>query len=476
MSAFVSLLGGKLESCCADVATRKALDGKGAVALFFSAQWCAPCLDFSQKLAQWYKEGLKAKGLEVVFVSSDSNESMFRDQLDEMPWLALPWHERARSDALTKRFKAPGLPAVVVLAPDGRMITRHGRVSIGNDPKGDLFPWRPRPCRDVLAGSRLISKDGDVDLAALEGKVLGLYFGAKRSPPCRDFSAKLASWYPALKDKGFEIIFLSSDEDEDNFREYFGTHPWLALDFEVGRKAVEELALRYEIKETPSLIIIDKDGSTITKEGTEVVSKDPVGEQFPWYTKPVFDLAKGPGPLNEGAVFVALCEASSAVVQSVVEEAMEEPARKYWNEAKAVGSDMPKVAFALARNADALTFQLRTMMSLPQAPPPGHQHPVEQVDPGGDWVCDGCGLHCSADEKPFTCTQGCDFDHCWQCHEKAGRVETRPPSLALVDMDFDAYYPFLENEVTSEKVHAFVTDFEAGRLKATQIPAGRRPQ
>merc|ERR1712194_1004560 len=92
-------------------------------------------------------------------------------------------------------------------------------------------------------------------------------------------------------------------------------------------------------------------------------------------------------------------------------------------------------------------------------------------DPGGEWVCDGCGRHCGDHEMPFTCTQGCDFDHCLLCHmkqEKAGEASMAPPSLALVDMDFDSYYTFPEGEVTSERLDDFVASFEAGTLAATR--------
>ena len=68
-----------------------------------------------------------------------------------------------------------------------------------------------------------------------EGKVLGLYFSAHWCPPCRSFTPKLAEWYSRLttgplKDK-FEIVFVSSDKDEDSFDSYFDEMPWLALPF-----------------------------------------------------------------------------------------------------------------------------------------------------------------------------------------------------------------------------------------------------
>ena len=78
----------------------------------------------------------------------------------------------------------------------------------------------------------------DVALSSIEGegKVLGLYFSAHWCPPCRGFTPQLAKWYTELKsgalaDK-FDIVFISSDRDEDSFDEYFDSMPWLALPYQ----------------------------------------------------------------------------------------------------------------------------------------------------------------------------------------------------------------------------------------------------
>lgn len=53
-------------------------------------------------------------------------------------------------------------------------------------------------------------------------------------PPCRRFTPKLAQFYESNKSKfenSFEIVFISFDEDEDGFNEYFKEMPWKALPF-----------------------------------------------------------------------------------------------------------------------------------------------------------------------------------------------------------------------------------------------------
>ena len=98
MVGFVELLGDKLVGKDGEVSTGSALQGKTAVALYFSAHWCPPCRGFTPQLAEWYRTNLQSKGLEVVFISGDKSEAAFGDYFGEMPWLALPYSDEARTN------------------------------------------------------------------------------------------------------------------------------------------------------------------------------------------------------------------------------------------------------------------------------------------------------------------------------------------------------------------------------------------
>ena len=69
-----------------------------------------------------------------------------------------------------------------------------------------------------------------------KGKVLGIYFSAHWCPPCRSFTPKLAEWYDKVKEgpngDKFDIVFVSSDKDQQSFDKYFEEMPWYALPFE----------------------------------------------------------------------------------------------------------------------------------------------------------------------------------------------------------------------------------------------------
>jgi nucleoredoxin len=47
------------------------------------------------------------------------------------------------------------------------------------------------------------------------------------------FTPILAEWYKAFKPghPDFDVVFLSSDRDEESFKEYYQEMPWLALPF-----------------------------------------------------------------------------------------------------------------------------------------------------------------------------------------------------------------------------------------------------
>merc|ERR1719355_452213 len=233
MSGFLKLLGEKLLASSGElVNTADAVAGKGAIAIYFSAHWCPPCRGFTPQLAEWYSSNLKAKGLEVVFVSSDRDEASFQEYFKEMPWLALPYSDRERKETLSKKFKVNGIPALIVLDADGKVITKDGRQAVSEDPAGEEFPWKPKTLQEVLNGAKIIGDGQELRGESLLGKVFAFYFSAHWCPPCRGFTPQLAQWYTKdLKSKGLEVVFVSSDKDEAQFTDYFKEMPWLALDF-----------------------------------------------------------------------------------------------------------------------------------------------------------------------------------------------------------------------------------------------------
>ncbi len=99
-----------------------------------------------------------------------------------------------------------------------------------------------------LLGEKVVKgKDELVDVASFagEGKVVGIYFSAHWCPPCRAFTPQLADWYKKVKagpnGSKFEIVFVSSDRDEQSMKEYFGEMPWHAVPYDDRQRKVSGL-------------------------------------------------------------------------------------------------------------------------------------------------------------------------------------------------------------------------------------------
>jgi len=320
MTAFQELLGDTLLQGKERTATDAALAGADAVGLYFSAHWCPPCRGFTPKLAELYK-AYKAKGLkfEIVFVSSDKDQSQFDDYFGEQPWLALPFDNRQAKAALSKKFKVSGIPTLVILdGKDGSTITTDGRSAVMEDPEGASFPWKPPTLWEAL-GEEVIDGEGEsVDVADLRGagKVLGLYFSAHWCPPCKAFTPKLVETFAALKaaNKEFEIIFVSSDRSMGDFQSYFGTMKGFHA-IPQGDKRKDALSKLFEVEGIPTFVVVDAEtGATINANARGSVMSDPAGAEFPWVPPAVADLAS-PDGINEETALCVMMDGCSKEVQ-----------------------------------------------------------------------------------------------------------------------------------------------------------------
>ena len=108
-------------------------------------------------------------------------------------------------------------------------------------------------------------------------KAIALYFSAHWCPPCRGFTPVLAEFYneaqPDHKDD-FEVVFCTSDQNNEAFLEYFETMPWKAIPF--GNEKIAELKKHYKVAGIPTLVICKPDGTVINQNGRgDVTGKGP---------------------------------------------------------------------------------------------------------------------------------------------------------------------------------------------------------
>ena len=116
------------------------------------------------------------------------------------------------------------------------------------------------------------SKDGTA--VTLEGKRVGLYFSAHWCPPCRRFTPVLNARYEELLSGGepFELIYCSSDSSQAEFDEYWGTMSFPAIPY-AKRAVISKLAKVCGISGIPALYIFEGDGTLVTMNGRELITR-----------------------------------------------------------------------------------------------------------------------------------------------------------------------------------------------------------
>mmetsp|Transcript_62896 Transcript_62896/g.174321 ORF Transcript_62896/g.174321 Transcript_62896/m.174321 type:complete len:640 (+) Transcript_62896:71-1990(+) len=263
----VQLLGPKLLSKDGEVDTAKALAGK-IVGLYFSAHWCPPCRGFTPQLAELYTASLQAKGLEVVLASRDRDEEAFKEYYASMPWLALPWP--AGGGLYGSTFVQGGMVGLMSMhfesADNCYMSYNFG--SFGNLDDGSALPDK-KPFTDIAFDEATRTFCGKVAWDAP-----ATFHGVARSE--------------------FRMVF---DENYNNIVEgevkewaVDGTEGSPVLFGENGRlrytrlSGTAALSAKFDVRGIPTLVLLESDGSIITKKGRAKVLEDPEG--FPWRPDP----------------------------------------------------------------------------------------------------------------------------------------------------------------------------------------------
>ena len=125
-----------------------------------------------------------------------------------------------------------------------------------------------------LLGPTLKSQHGKAEVATstlADAPVVALYFSAHWCPPCKMFTGKLRQFYNAVnaESKRLEIVWISGDEDEEEYDDYFEEMPWIAMPFEGpnGEEDRENVSEHFDIASIPQLLVLNKDLTVKTAAG-----------------------------------------------------------------------------------------------------------------------------------------------------------------------------------------------------------------
>ncbi|GMV83063.1 MAG: hypothetical protein AMXMBFR7_42470 [Planctomycetota bacterium] len=111
------------------------------IGLYFSAHWCPPCKVFTPKLVAL--RDAHADRFEVLFVSADNSAEEMAGYMQEaqMKWPAVKFDAPARMK-IAADLGIESIPTLIVLKPDGQIITREGYNEVDRQGAGALTAWQ----------------------------------------------------------------------------------------------------------------------------------------------------------------------------------------------------------------------------------------------------------------------------------------------------------------------------------------------
>ena len=123
-----------------NVVSSEEIEGK-YIGLYFSASWCGPCRSFTPKLIK-FKEEHNAS-FEVVLIGSEGSAKAQANYMKKykMPWLALQNQSDAARD-LSLSLDVEYIPYLVVLNPEGEVITKNGKADIARLGLSAFSAWK----------------------------------------------------------------------------------------------------------------------------------------------------------------------------------------------------------------------------------------------------------------------------------------------------------------------------------------------
>jgi nucleoredoxin len=194
-----------------------------------------------------------------------------------LPYSKLSEADRARVDVLTGRPAAAAAPGAAAATVAAAPVAAPAAAAEPTDDSSAA------PAASTKAGKAIAPLIGK--LVQLKGSALvpvpqtplagiryvAVYYSAHWCPPCRAFTPHLVSAYKSIKaaHPEFEVIFVSSDQDEDSMKSYMleSSMPWPAVRF--GQKDnLRSLQRPGHERGIPNLVFMTADGKELATSYT----------------------------------------------------------------------------------------------------------------------------------------------------------------------------------------------------------------
>jgi nucleoredoxin len=93
------------------------------ILLYFSAEWCPHCREFTPELVEFYRAHGGGTAFQVLFVSDDEGAAAMRAYMRDyaMPWWGVRFGS-ASAQRLERAYPGSGIPRLVLLDGQGRIL------------------------------------------------------------------------------------------------------------------------------------------------------------------------------------------------------------------------------------------------------------------------------------------------------------------------------------------------------------------
>jgi thiol-disulfide isomerase/thioredoxin len=111
-----------------------------------------------------------------------------------------------------------------------------------------------------------------VDLSKMRGKVVLIDFWATWCAPCREEVPDIVAAYQKYHDKGFEVVGISLDQDQDTMTSFAKEHGMVWPQYFDGKGWDNEVSSGFGVTEIPAMLLIGKDGKVVLPDGSGSLS------------------------------------------------------------------------------------------------------------------------------------------------------------------------------------------------------------